>query len=226
MAYTKNQIAYDIIELIRANYKDTDSLSSRQVKYWIDTLRAFFIEQSIYKSPYELSLELVQILDSIELEKVDNSLIEGISSGYSLYQTRIDIPETFREGDNLYTIRSLSAPLIAPNDFKQVPYNLLNKSGSGMYNRNKIFYAIRGNKIILKGDNIPLYINIHGIFTNPDKASLISNPNYTDNDPYPISTKLIELIKDRILARDFKASIVQYEDRNINDVDDTVNPTK
>lgn len=220
---TLNQIAYDLIEFYRANIKDTDSVSLRQIKYWVNVERANIINQKLDKNFYDISHNYLQDIGILSVEKVDSSRLTGISSSDNIYRT-IPIPATFRDSNQLATIYYAGYADYLGSSFTQVPNKTLKRAGIGKFKDKFNYYTLMpDNRLYFTGQFMPNEVVITGIFQNAKEAALFADTTYTDDSPYPIDIEDVNILKDLIKQKDIRLVISQLEDKIANGADDIVN---
>ncbi len=97
-----NQASWDILEYYRANVLDSQSIDVRQIKYWVNSVRAKLLKQKFDKSLFDgIDEHYVQNLSYnttgtplIELELVDSSFYSSIPSDRYLVRTKVSLPAT------------------------------------------------------------------------------------------------------------------------------------
>lgn len=226
-----NQLAYDLYELYRPIYKGQDALDIRQFKIWVQTTRAQLCKQHFDKDFTWIDESFIQDLNDVATEVVDTSLVTGIPVGRYCVRTTIDIPYTIERSNHIG-----SFVRIGPSDISQSSYNVVSAeraavSGNGKFNKNDIFAFVRGTRIYLtsKSQNVLAikYLDIRGVFQNPTEAALISDPNYTDNDRYPVSMSMVDQMKKLILDTNLKLAIMPYTTNTVqvpNEEENLKNP--
>lgn len=226
---TLNQIAYGLMETVRANISDDDSISIDHIKDMIHDTRATLLKQKFDKQSRVIDDNFTQSLGALEIEAVDSSAHGTITSGRYMYRTVKEIPETIDRKNYEGTFTR-----IGPADKLAVSYNLVSYdramfSGNGRFNKDSIFCFLRDNKIYLISNSGAFhkgvqFIDVVGVFQNPSQVSIFMDSSgdslYSDDKKYPISRSLRGDIEKYILREKLGIQIKAPSDK-VNDGDDT-----
>ena len=226
MVVTQNSLAYAATELYRATFRVTDALDIRLFKTWVDEARAQLIKQRLDDSRY-IDESIVQDLGYVEMEQVDSSSYNLITSGKYMLRSKEDIPLTINRKNNLGAFTR-----IGPADRLDVKYNFVSYdralvSGNGRFNSNDVYAFLDGAKLCLISKTnlhkLIKYIHVKGVFANPEEAY---NFRYGDGvwdgtQAYPVSSAMISDIHTLILDKKFKYVLQQVDDKLSNGSDDT-----
>lgn len=228
---TLNQIAYDLYELYRPIYKGQDALDIRQFKQWVHNTRALLCKRHFDKDFTWMDESFIQDLKGITMERVDSSVVTGLSSERYFMRTAIAIPYTIERSNHIGSFLR-----IGPSDMWESSYNVVSHeravvSGNGKFNQNDIVAFIREDRIYLqsRGQNVYAvkYLDIRGVFQNPNEAAIIADPTHTDDDRYPISMSMVEDMKKMIIDTNFKLSMMPYTTNTVqvpNEEENLKNP--
>lgn len=227
-----NEIAYDIIELYRANYKDTDSLSRFQVYHWINVARAFLLQQRLSRNIFSIFPEEIQVIPDIPVSQV---------SGTTRVITDDTIPLSFNRKGYHGTITRVSLPYttIGGAAFEDGPVQVVEKNrfarvGNRKFNSSFYFATMDASqKLVLKPYTLSVpegpdfYIQVEGVFQNPIEVmeyNGVTNPYDAD---YPVNMELLRDLKKVVVDDHFKSILAQVEDKNSDGRDsETVNENK
>lgn len=227
---TLNKLAYDLLAIARGGVatSDDESISLRQIKFWIANTRAQLIREQLQKNHY-ISHNIKQSLGCVDMEKVDASICCSEESDCTVFRSELQIPNTIEvEGRNLITRVgpiSITEPAYSLIPYERVPYigytpfKGLNGSIKAFILNNYVYLIVPSNdKIIRK-------INVQGVFTNPEDLSPFLNCDgeacYTSDSAYPISEHMIERMKKLILETNLKIASTSPSD---NQGDSKFNP--
>lgn len=230
---TQNEIAYDLIEIVRPNLSDDDNIDKRQLFFWIDNQRALWLRNELNKNR-TIDDNIVQDLGCVELELADKADCCDIEDGCKILRTNQLIPNTIELHNKTGITR------IAPIDkltvpFTHVAYDRAIWSGNGKYNKNHVFAFLLNNRIYIKSNDQEIakyltHINVRGVFETPSEAARFNHCSgeacYTSNSKYPINRWMLDYMKDAILKVNF-ASMFKFPTDNTNNAkDDTSGETK
>ena len=218
-----NDIAYDILEMYRDKIKDTDEIDIRQIKFWIQEVRALLLKRKFDKPMSTIDEAYVQDLGAIKIEHIDSSAKSNIYSKKYEARTNIAIPITIERSGHSGTFTRIGAADRLISSFNVVSYERALVSGNGKFNTKDIFAYPKDDRIYFISKNPDsyiglMYVNIRGVFVNPQAVFDIINPNHTDNDKdYPVNVTLVDEIKNFILTRDFKLTFARPADEILNE---------
>lgn len=220
---TLDELAYEIIELYRATYKNTDSLDIRQVKSWIQEYRNFLLKQKALRPLEIIDQSYVQVLELKDLEVIDSSLILESPSNTYILRTVNEIPAPVENNRGRILISRIALP-----DLREYNINLYSmehalNSGYGRFNKHGLFAFLFDGKIHIKSFRIKESLEkieklqIAGIFQNPHEAG------YVDSMRYPMAESMVRDIHHLIKQEKFPYVVAPIEDPIPNDRDDIVN---
>jgi len=215
---TLNKLAYDFIELYRANYKDTDSLSVRQVKNWIHSIRATLLKNRFDKNPFGIDESFIQSLGNVTVANATLGNKSGVKSSTT-------IPLTInRRGYGATFTR------ISDTEFSTKTYNVATKkgaleSGNLKFNSTEPYFFIHGGYLyginITESDLTGTTVYVEGVFQNPKEvAEYLSDTTFDSSTDYPIDLSMRDLMKEILIKSNFRAILEQAEDKIANSVDD------
>ena len=193
---TFNEIAYNVLNLVRAGRSNHDEMISLdQIKFNILHYRAMFIRRD-YARNGKITRHLEQDLHCLDLVQVDSSrCCSGFQTGCVVSKTIMPIPRTvrlnFKEAitfvgavDGMSTIH-----LIEPYMAKLASY-------AKYTGKNKKAFMIEDYMYILNPDNIGK-INIRGIFEDPrDLSRFDCNDGlcYNEDSEFPMPADMLQAI--------------------------------
>lgn len=219
------EIVYSIIELIRANYKVTDSLDERLVAGWVQSARAEILKQRLSEPGYA-DEHSVQDLGSVEMESVDAS-VYGVSEKYIL-RSKNRIPKVIYTRKKGYAFTR-----VGPADRSSKTWNFVSQeralySGNGKFNKNTIYAFLDDGYLCIVSRNnlykLIKHINIKGVFQNPIDAYEFGGGTYTWDMEYPISDGLVDAIKVKIINENFNFVLNPLDDKSPDSVDNLTIP--
>jgi len=226
---TFNQLAYRLIALYRAEYKDTDSLPIELVKEWIHSVRALLLKQRLTKPFSHYSQSIIQTLGPVELESVDSSIFFDIPSDKYMLRTVRKIPLPINTPGNLGAFTRIGPADRLSVKFKQVSYDTALYTGYGKFNSRDIHTFMLDEKLYIISRDLLAFkdleqIDIHGVFQNPESAALFKNPDWTHDDEYPIDRHLVEDMEKIITETKFRFVIQGIKDPLMDDTDSLTKP--
>lgn len=219
-----NELVYDLLELYRANYKNTDSLDETQVRNWIHATRAAILKARLDQNPFYIDESWVQLLNYVHV--YDIPAINGIDYIKSTLQLPLTINR--RGGEATFTLVSPGGIGITPYEF--VSYDRAQHAGNGVFN-SAAKYAFLYNKnmyvknetvagLLTEGQPALPYIVVAGIFFNPELAAEFNGTtNFESDYDYPIDQSIITIMQDMIKKSNFNFVIQQLEDKKADGSD-------
>lgn len=226
---TLNQLAYRLATLYRSTYKVTDSISIELFKEWIHSTRALLLKQRLQKPFSHYSQSIIQTLGPVELESVDSSIFTDILAEKYMLRTKRTIPLAINiPGNNEAFIRIGPADRLGVR-YKYVSYDTALYSGNGKFNSRDVhvfridehLYIISRDLEAFKGLQ---YIDVHGIFQNPEQAAIFKNPDWTHDDEYPVDRHLIDDMENIITQSKFPLIMQGTKDPLSTETDNLTQP--
>jgi hypothetical protein len=223
---TLNEIAYDLLSIVRPQLSDDSELDIRQIKFWIHNQRALFIRNELNRSR-TIDADIIQTICA-ELEEVDASDCCGIDLGCNILRTKKQIPETI-ELHNKQGIVRVGPVNKTKKGFSFVEYDRVPFLEHARFTGNMVFAFQHDNYIYIYTKD-PRYqemeaITIRGIFEDPSEAGEFRTCGdnggeacYTDDSEYPIKSWMIPGLKQAILQSNLvmtaQAETQQADDAN------------
>ena len=193
---TFNEIAYNILNLIRAGRSNQDEhISLRQIKFNILHYRAMFIRRD-YARNGKITRHLEQDLRCLKLEPVDMSrCCDGFQTGCTILRTVQKVPRTVR-----FHFKEAITFVGAANGMDSMqliePYMAKLASYAKYTGTNRKAFMLEDHMYILNAEGME-NINVRGIFEDPrDLAQFDCDGNdcYNDNSEFPMPADMIQLI--------------------------------
>lgn len=196
MKQTLDNIAYEVIELIRANRVDDSEIDLRLIKERINDLRALYLRREL-STVRSVEQVFVQDLGCVPVEVVDPIECDDISGDNYILRTTVDIPAPIEIPGRLLFTR------IGPVDKTLPGFNYYNYAQS-YYNSHKRFGKdlintyYRNNRIYIYANDCVDFIklideiNIQMVADSPE--DVMDNPCFETSEIYPISRWLKENI--------------------------------
>jgi len=226
---TKAEICYDLWHMIRGNISDDDVLDIRQLGFWLDNQRALWLRNELNKNR-TIDDNVIQDLGAVELEIDDRVVDNTFIQDKKILKTTQQIPVTI-ERHNSPTITRVGSLDYKDRPFSFIDFTDVPFAGNGKFNKNEIFaFLLNGYMYIISNCNNPKwksikYINIRGVFENPEEAATFSHVDgtacYTDDSKYPINKWMLPYLKDAILKADLQQFIKPIMDNTNNASPDT-----
>ena len=202
---TLNEIAYDLLSIVRPQLSDDNDIDIRQIKFWIRNQRALWIRNELNRKR-SIDEDIIQTLCA-DIEEVDASDCCDITIDCTILRTKKKIPATIEMHNKNAIVR------VGPVDRRGKPFSYIGYErvpwvGSGRFNQH-LLYAFLYNEYIHVLTNNSAYQNlktviIRGVFEDPEEVAGFTDcasaqPCYSDDDAYPIKTWMIPALKEAIL---------------------------
>ena len=120
-------------------------------------------------------------------------------------------------------ITSIGPTGILSTNFHIIPYNRAPWVGTNKYTKRMTFAFLLDNFVYILGPEAELleHIKVEGVWQDPTHISNYMNSDGTldynkDNDEYPLSTSMLDLIKQQMLAQNMKPFIETLTDVSNN----------
>jgi hypothetical protein len=211
-------IIRDLIRIIRGSIEtQSETISDRQVEYWIHQYRALLLKQDIDKNKTS-NPDYIQEIKGLHLSPVDVTEITTIPINKYILKTDLQLPKTidcnFKSGFTyIGTANGRELQFISQGRSQWQKYKYYTQNDPLVYLKNRYLYVENGD--ILE------YLDVRGIFEIPTEVSQFVNPttgtpSYDVNtDKYPIPTNMLPVLKQMILKQELNIMI--------NSVSDTTN---
>ena len=197
---TLDEIAYNILNLVRAGRSSNDDIISLdQIKFNIQHYRAMFIRRDYNRNGY-VSNSLEQDLGCLDIIKVDASKCCNLPIDCPVYRTKRKLPRTVRFNfrDALTFIGKPNGtgtiPRVEAYEIEYIPYD---KYTAGQTK----FYVIDDYVYIYNPKGLEA-INVRGVFEDPETVAEFTTCNdgecYDDQSPYPLPMDMVSLITNGI----------------------------
>jgi len=215
------EIVYDIKNIIRGGVQsDDDIISDRQIEFQVHSLRAQFIRQDINKRR-SISDNIKQLIYCLEVEPVSGSTC-GLSDDVKIVRSKKKIPSSVETAhQNLVTAIGPTGILSA--NFHMIPYNRAPWAGNNRYTQRMTFAFLLDGFVYILGPESELLENIkvEGVWQDPTKIGEYTKSDDSlcydvETDEYPLSTSMLDLIKQAMLAQNLQPMIQMPTDRSNN----------
>jgi hypothetical protein len=198
---------YDVRGMLR-NYHiiEEDTLTDRQVEFWIMTQRSNWINKrdtAYIKVDHSFSQSLISDVISI-----DRSIIPtAVPAGYRILRTKTVLPHliNFKSWDGVISAGPID---IVSERFNHGEYREAVMGGNGRFNKDQIFSFILDDYLYIISKSLKNYwyliskVAVIGIFDNPRDLGnfrhVTGEPCWTLEMEYPISLDLWNYMKDQI----------------------------
>lgn len=195
---TRNSIAYSIAGKLN---QPVNLLLIENIKFSIDYWRAFLVRQDYEKNGRDA--RAIQTITKT-LIKVDKADVCNIDTDCAVLRTTNKMPTTasIKEGSPFLTVQFADLSEV----IGYVPYTDLAFSSNGKYLKNRRFYTFNNNYIYVFNQPKIGFVTVSAVWNNPTELmhDCIDDSNcVTDDDPYPLSGHMIQIITRGILSGEF-----------------------
>ena len=193
---TLNEIAYNILNLVRAGRSNNDdSISLEQIKFNILHYRAMFIRRDFARNG-KITRHLEQDLKCLPLETVDtNKCCSGFNMGCNISKTIMPIPKTVR-----FNFKEAITFVGLPDGMERIqliePYMAKLSSYAKYTGSNRKAFMIEDFMYILNAEGMT-NINVRGVFEDPRDLAIFDCDGedcYNDNSEFPLPMDMLQLI--------------------------------
>lgn len=207
-------------------------LDERLLKHYIHKTRALFARNEMNKSHRTVDAALIQDLGLVELETIDSFVDNPLTNiQHTILRTKNIIPRPL-ELYNKSAFTYVGPVNQVEKGFKFVDISSTPYMGNGKFNKTFMYSFLMNDRIHVIGNcnNIAFkglkYINVKGVFENPEDASKFYKPDgtpcYSDEEQYPIPLYMWAYCKKEILQSDLRQFYIPIED-NINNANNDIN---
>jgi len=211
---TKLHIVFDILNTARGGKQsDDENISLRQVGFNVDNTRALLIKRDLDKGS-NINPDIVQTLGCVPVKLVDSSECDCLEVGCKILRTVDKIPKAI-DLANKNLITRVGPIQVGSTPFSFISYERAGWESSSRYQRRPKAFLHNGYIYILSEDddtNLMKYITISGVFEFPEEVANFTDcpggkPCYTDATTYPISSWMIEPLKDMIYKNTIRIAV-------------------
>lgn len=203
---TLREITTDIFNMMHAGRgNDDSSISYFEVEYWVKTTRAMLIRQDLGKGR-TVSENIVQHLMCQKVIPVDtNDCPECLNNFSGCYIARTEKPmPRFIEIPDRDLFLSAQPSNILSQNYTLIPRNRVSYIRKNKWGKDMPYIFMRNNFLYIIGDPDTEWITVEGVYEDPTELANYTNcvsgsPCYQDEDRFPISEWMIELMKQMIL---------------------------
>jgi hypothetical protein len=232
---TLNEIAYDLLTIVRPQLSDDTDIELAQVKFWIKNQRALWLRNEFNKNR-TIDADVIQTVCA-ELECVDASDCCDIDLDCPILRTKNKIPKTI-ELHHKEAILRVGPVNKKKKSFSYIDYSQVPWTASGRFNKNVIYAFLHDQYLYIYTKNNAYQsmeaISFRGVFEDPEDVRNFKDcdngePCYTDDSEFPIKAWMIPAMKEAILKSNLmiasEAEIKQADGSN-NAKSDAVLTTK
>lgn len=237
---TLNELYSELLLDISPSISDDTSVDERLLKAFIHKVRAVFARNEMDKSHRTIDAALIQDLGLVELETVDSFVDTGLDNiSHTILRTVKSIPRAL-ELHNKQAFTYIGSVDTVSKSFKIVDITSVPYMGNGKFGKSFKFAYLMNDKIHIIGNCNDTsmkglkYINIKGVFENPEDASKFNKPDgtpcYSDNEEYPLPLYMWAYMKKEIINSDLRQFYIPIEDplnnsnNDINRFNSNINP--
>ena len=222
---TIKEIVYDVKNIIRGGLQsDDEMISDRQIEFQIDSLRAQFIRQDVNKRR-SISDNIKQMIHRLEVEPVQGTTC-GLANDIHVVRSKEKVPNAV-ETSHQDLITAIGPTGVLSVNFHMIPYNRAPWAGTNRYTKHMTFCFLLDSFVYVIGPEAEVldYIKVEGVWQSPrdiekytDKHGHASyNP---ETDEYPLSTSMLDLIKQSMLATNLQPLVQMPTDVSNNSKSD------
>ena len=193
---TFNEIAYNILNLVRAGRSSQDEhISLKQIKFNILHYRAMFIRRDFARNG-KLTRHLEQDLKCVDVDTIDATrCCSDFQTGCVISRTVKPIPRTVRL--NFKEAITFVGAIDGMTEMQLIDAHMAKYASYAKYTgKNKKAFMIEDHMYFLNAPEIGK-VNIRGVFEDPRKLSNFDcdgTPCYNDNAIFPIPADMLQLI--------------------------------
>lgn len=217
---TLNEYTDQIIEAVRNEIHDDDTLDRRYIKSLIHNQRAVWLRNELNKNR-DIPQEVIQHLGCVPLQAANAIECCDFSGGCKVYRTRDRIPVPIslhhREAIERVGPADMTGKPFSIKDYKEVLF-----AGNGRFNHKMIFAYYRDGYIFLASKNPQVAllgnIDLDLVATDPTEAGKFNNcsgePCYNDDMEYPLTDWMWQYMKEYIINELLRKSSVPVDTTN------------
>ena len=218
---TIKEIVYDLKNIIRGGLQsDDEMISDRQIEFQVSSLRAQYIRQDVNKRR-SISDNIKQIIHCLEVEPVSGTTC-GLSDDIMIVRSKEKIPNAIETAHKDLITAIGPTGILSPN-FHMIPYNRAPWAGNNRYTKRMTFAFLLDSFVYITGPEAEMLeqIKVEGVWQNPrdiEKYTMEDGTSSYDaeTEEYPLSTSMLDLIKQGMLAQNLQPMIQMPTDISNN----------
>lgn len=201
---TLNELTYQVLEGVRNDITDDDSIDKRLIHDIIHGQRALWLRNELNKDRH-ISDVFIQRLNCLPVSLVDAAECCDFSSDCKVLRTQQQIPQPIGLHNKDAIVR-VGPTILTLRPYSFMTYDRALFFGNGRVNRHsKAAYLRNGYIYVVSKDpavNLLQSISVHGIFENPtevtDLTSCDGSPCWSVDDEYPITEWLWQYVRPEV----------------------------
>lgn len=218
---TIKEIVYDLKNIIRGGIQsDDEMISDRQIEFQVNSLRAQFIRQDVNKRR-SISDNIKQMIHCLEVEPVSGTTC-GLSNDIMIVRSKEKIPNAI-ETAHQDLITAIGPTGILSTNFHMIPFNRAPWAGNNRYTKRMTFSFLLDSFVYVVGPEAEMLekIKVEGVWQNPRDIESYKkddgSPSYdAEMEEYPLSTSMLDLIKQSMIATNLQPLVQMPTDISNN----------
>ena len=218
---TIKEIVYDLKNIIRGGLQsDDEMISDRQIEFQVNSLRAQYIRQDVNKRR-SISDNIKQIIHCLEVEPVSGTTC-GLSNDIMIVRSKEKIPNAI-ETSHQDLITAIGPTGILSTNFHMIPFNRAPWAGNNRYTKRMTFSFLLDSFVYVVGPEAEMLekIKVEGVWQNPRDIESYKkddgSPSYdAEMEEYPLSTSMLDLIKQNMIATNLQPLVQMPTDISNN----------
>tara|TARA_R110000824_G_scaffold376828_1_gene567953 strand:+ start:170 stop:865 length:696 start_codon:yes stop_codon:yes gene_type:complete len=218
---TIKEIVYDIKNIIRGGMQSDDEIiSDRQIEFQVNSLRAQFIRQDVNKRR-SISDNIKQVIHCLEVEVVSGTTC-GLSNDLIIVRSKEKIPSPI-ETSHQDLVTAIGPTGILSTNFHMIPYNRAPWAGNNRYTKRMTFAFLLDSFVYILGPGAEMLekIKVEGVWQTPKDIEKYTKDDGTlsydaEIEEYPLSTSMLDLIKQSMMATNMQPLIQMPTDTSNN----------
>lgn len=225
---TLNELVFGVLSSVAPYASEDTRFTYEKVAYDIKNSRAVLIRNELNKNR-SIDPAIIQSLGCVPVKAVDEAECCSVTTGCYIMRTVEKIPNTI-ETYNKKLVTRIGPIKLTEKGYNIVSYNQAQYSGNGEYTKKEVYAFIHNGYVYLKSKNPDIYqlkyINIQGIFENPEDLTAYQcsetdeTPCYNEDSSYPLNAWMIGYIENLLYEK--YAKMLQIPDDKSNDATDKV----
>jgi hypothetical protein len=218
---TIKEIVYDLKNIIRGGLQsDDEMISDRQIEFQVNSLRAQYIRQDVNKRR-SISDNIKQVIHCLEVEPISGTTC-GLSNDIMIVRSKEKVPNAI-ETSHQDLITAIGPTGILSTNFHMIPYNRAPWAGNNRYTKRMTFAFLLDSFVYITGPEAEMLeqIKVEGVWQNPRDIEKYTMEDGTlsydaETEEYPLSTSMLDLIKQGMLAQNLQPMIQMPTDISNN----------
>ena len=209
MTPTLNEIAFNLIHVIRPRVANSEVISIDNIKFDIKNVRAQLLRNELNKNR-TIDSEIVQDLGCVELELIDAAECCDVTADCKILRSKLPLPSPI-ELHHAQGITRVGPVNKTSRKYTQIPYERVPYIFYNKFTKNEIYFFLMNNSnylYVLTHDfkhKVITDLNVQGVWEDPETVRQFKTcegfPCYNDDLSFPVKAWMVPMIKQLVIEK-------------------------